>query len=48
VKGEFYVVHGANHAFYSLAWEREVIVKTAQWLGERYARPDGADGARAA
>jgi dienelactone hydrolase len=48
VKSDFHVVEGANHAFYSLAWEREVIAKTAEWLGERYARPGGANGARAA
>lgn len=28
-----HVVEGANHAFYSTAWEREVIEETLGWLG---------------
>ncbi len=31
-----HVVAGANHAFYSLAWEREVIETTLDWLAQRY------------
>jgi pimeloyl-ACP methyl ester carboxylesterase len=31
---ETHLVAGANHAFYSLAWEREVIDTTLGWLGE--------------
>ncbi|NLO75149.1 MAG: alpha/beta fold hydrolase [candidate division WS1 bacterium] len=31
---EVHLVEGANHAFYSLAWEREVIDRTLHWLGE--------------
>jgi pimeloyl-ACP methyl ester carboxylesterase len=30
---ERHLVEGANHAFYSLAWEREVIDTTLRWLG---------------
>ncbi len=30
-----HVVAGANHAFYSLAWEREVIETTLGWLQQR-------------
>ncbi len=37
-----HVVEGANHAFYSLAWEDEVMQTSLQWLGERYvARESG-------
>jgi pimeloyl-ACP methyl ester carboxylesterase len=31
---ETHLVQGANHAFYSLAWEQEVINTTLQWLEE--------------
>ena len=31
---ETHLVAGANHAFYSLAWEQEVIDTTLEWLGE--------------
>lgn len=31
-----YVVEGANHAFYSLGWENEVMDVSLQWLCERY------------
>ena len=31
---ETHLVAGANHAFYSLAWEREVIETTLDWLGQ--------------
>jgi len=30
-----YTVEGANHAFYSVAWEREVIATTLDWLIEK-------------
>ena len=30
----FHTVEGANHSFYSVAWEREVIDRTAAWLKE--------------
>ncbi len=29
-----HLVPGANHAFYSLAWEQQVIDTTLQWLGQ--------------
>ena len=32
-----HLVKGANHAFYSLAWENEVMDTTLNWLGGRYA-----------
>ena len=28
----FHTVDGANHSYYSVAWEREVIDKTGEWL----------------
>ena len=28
----FYIIDGANHSFYSLQWERDVIDKTVGWL----------------
>jgi pimeloyl-ACP methyl ester carboxylesterase len=31
-----HVVEGANHAFYSLGWEREVMEVSLDWLAERY------------
>ena len=36
-----HVVEGANHAFYSLGWEREVIEASLDWLAERYPVTDG-------
>ena len=48
IPAEFHVVEGANHSFYSLAWEQAVIAKSLHWLRERYGRPGGAHGARAA
>ncbi len=39
-----HIVDGANHAFYSLGWEQEVIEVSLDWLVERYPRP-GAGGA---
>jgi len=29
-----HIVEGANHSFYGLGWEREVIETTAGWMGE--------------
>lgn len=31
---ETHIVAGANHAFYSLAWEQEVIETTLEWLAQ--------------
>jgi len=31
-----HLVEGANHAFYSVAWEREVIDTTLDWVDERF------------
>ncbi len=41
-----HVVEGANHAFYSLGWEREVMEVSLDWLATRYppAATEGADG----
>lgn len=36
-----HVVEGANHAFYSLGWEQEVIDASLDWLAGRYPLPDG-------
>lgn len=33
---EIHIVPGANHAFYSLAWENEVIEKSLAWLQEQF------------
>ncbi len=30
---EFHEVAGANHNYYSMAWKREIIEKTLEWLG---------------
>ncbi len=38
---ELYVVEGANHAFYSAAWEREVIQVTLDWLEGVAGHSDG-------
>jgi len=32
IPAEFHTVQGANHSFYSLGWEREVIDATSDWL----------------
>ena len=32
IPADFHLVEGANHAYYSLAWEREVIDVTLDWL----------------
>ncbi|MFO8079989.1 MAG: alpha/beta fold hydrolase [Armatimonadota bacterium] len=39
-----HIVDGANHAFYSLGWEQEVLEVSLEWLCERYAAGEGADG----
>ncbi|NLO05940.1 MAG: alpha/beta fold hydrolase [candidate division WS1 bacterium] len=41
---EHHVVEGANHAFYSLGWEREVMDVTLEWLVGRYPATSGGDG----
>ena len=33
---DVHIVEGANHSFYGLAWEREVIDVTLDWLGRRW------------
>ncbi len=33
---EFHVVEGANHSFYSMAWEKEVLDKTMDWLKQHF------------
>lgn len=33
---EFRIIRGANHSFYSLAWEKEVIDSTADWLARHF------------
>lgn len=35
IESVVHLVEGANHSYYSLAWEREVIDKTAEWMRER-------------
>ncbi|MFQ6130808.1 MAG: alpha/beta hydrolase family protein [Armatimonadota bacterium] len=32
IEADFHLVEGANHAYYSLAWEKEVIDVTLDWL----------------
>ncbi len=41
-----HVIQGANHAFYSLGWEREVMQVSLDWLASRYppGATEGADG----
>jgi pimeloyl-ACP methyl ester carboxylesterase len=34
-----HVIEGANHSFYSLKWEAEVLDESLRWLDERYPRP---------
>lgn len=41
---ETHVVAGANHAFYSLGWETEVMDVTLDWLSRRYLAGEGGDG----
>lgn len=41
-----HVVEGANHSFYSLKWEAEVLDKSLAWLNERY--PQATQPAQAA
>jgi alpha-beta hydrolase superfamily lysophospholipase len=35
IDADFTTIEGANHDFYSLAWEREIIAKTASWVTDR-------------
>ncbi len=35
IPATFHTVEGANHSYYSLAWEREVIETTLDWLREQ-------------
>ncbi|MGI5817896.1 MAG: alpha/beta fold hydrolase [Armatimonadota bacterium] len=39
-----HVVEGANHAFYSLGWEQEVLTASLDWLVGQYPHLEGADG----
>jgi dienelactone hydrolase len=39
-----HIVEGANHAFYSLGWEQEVLAASLYWLESRYPAREGADG----
>jgi len=32
IDAEFHLIQGANHSFYSLEWEREVIDRSVRWL----------------
>ncbi len=32
IRATFHTVEGANHSYYSIAWEREVIERTLRWL----------------
>ena len=34
IDATFHTVEGANHSYYSVAWENEVIESTARWLGD--------------
>ena len=48
---EHHIVAGANHAFYSLAWEQEVMDTSLHWLQHRYRatfRPGAALASRSA
>lgn len=38
-KFEVYVIEGANHAFYSAAWQAEVIGVTLRWLDQHFPAP---------
>jgi len=33
---DFHIVSGANHAFYSIGWEEEVLRVTSRWLHEHF------------
>jgi len=41
IPAAFHTVEGANHSYYSLEWEREVIDKTLAWLKEERAEAEG-------
>jgi alpha-beta hydrolase superfamily lysophospholipase len=36
IPSDTYVVKGANHSFYSLSWEYEIIKKITEWLSGNY------------
>lgn len=40
----YHIVEGANHAFYSLGWEQEVLTTSLDWLAARYPPGGAADG----
>lgn len=40
---QHHVIEGANHSFYSLTWEREVLDRSLEWLDQRYPGPPGAE-----
>lgn len=35
IDAEFHFIEGANHSFYSVEWEKQVIGESAQWLREK-------------
>jgi pimeloyl-ACP methyl ester carboxylesterase len=44
IRAEFHEIPEANHSFYSLTWEAEVIERTRQWLRQRTFAADTAPG----
>ncbi len=40
---QHHVIEGANHSFYSLSWEREVLDRSLDWLDQRYPVSPGAE-----
>jgi pimeloyl-ACP methyl ester carboxylesterase len=45
---QHHIIEGANHSFYSLAWERKVLDRSLEWLDERYPGPAGSEEPAAA
>jgi len=43
-----HLIEGANHSFYSLEWEAEVLDKSLAWLDERYPAPPAREAPTAA
>jgi dienelactone hydrolase len=43
----WHVVQGANHSFYSLAWEKEVLDRSLEWLEDRYSAASATEPAPA-
>jgi len=41
------VIEGANHSFYSLMWERQVLDASLAWLDKRYPAPRGSERSKA-